>query len=695
MKLRDLFTRKAQANSGYSVKSGLRRVWSQAPKSETTRLPNLFHQTPRLDAVDLIASTIANSNIQLFDKVQLRKSAEPKPLLDHPFLDLMDSPSKMFPEIDGNAIKYLTIVLTELLGECFWIKLRAGVRVDELLIIPPSWCIQTPTSGNPIFMFQPIGTTAGNVLTVAPEDVVWFKQPDVADPYGRGRGRTEAVGGELDADEMAEKWQKNYFYNDATPPFWANSPGAKIEDLERMRDTWGQRLGGWLNVRKPAFTNSESMTITKLGDTVKEMDFVESRRFLRDVFLNHYAIPPEMFGIIENSNRSTIDAAYYLFAKNVISRRLGFYERVITRQLIAPDFDARLVVRFDFEVPEDEEFRLKKVNEGLARGALTRADWKLAMGYPVEAGDDVYLMPSSVTVMKKGELPPEPEPATPEPDEPIIEIDDEKPEPEDDDKSFGNSRQLHWKMADDRAKQGEGMFRARTRAYSDVQRGRMLKALGKYNPYDYIQAIDETFKGSDEALMHGLAPAWMASMTDGAEIARGLIGKKIAPSFTLYNEEFDKWIKKFGLLKVVEINSTTYSQLREKMQAELADGIEAGESIENLAARLVAASDGVYDNMSQARAEMIARTETMGSVNYGQLVVYQAEGVDTKEWLATRDGDTRDSHIMMDGMQVPIHESFNVPGFGKVAPDTMMYPTGGSVAGQNINCRCTIVPVLD
>jgi uncharacterized protein with gpF-like domain len=127
----------------------------------------------------------------------------------------------------------------------------------------------------------------------------------------------------------------------------------------------------------------------------------------------------------------------------------------------------------------------------------------------------------------------------------------------------------------------------------------------------------------------------------------------------------------------------------------LAAGIEAGESIENLTARLVTATAGVYENMSQVRAEMIARTETMGSVNFGQQVVYQAEGVEVKEWLATMDGDTRDSHTAMDGTRIPIDAAFQVPGFDKVAPDTMLFPVGGSVAGQNINCRCTIVPVMD
>jgi SPP1 gp7 family putative phage head morphogenesis protein len=694
MGLFDRFRPKA-AQTGSGDKR-LHRIWSQAPRSETTRLPALYHQTPRLDPVELIASTIASSDLQLFDRAKYRKDPDnTDPVPEHPFYELLDYPSKAFPELDGYALKYMTVVFVELLGEFFWVKIRNGRKVEEILPFPPAWCIMTPTSSNASFLFQPYGTTAGETLTISPEDVVWFKQPDVTDPYGRGRGRTEAVGGELDADEMAEKWQRNYYYNDATPPFIASVPGAKTADLERLRDTWSQRAGGWLNARKPVFLNAENVKIDKLGDSVKEMDFVESRKYLRDVFLNHYSIPPELFGIIENSNRSTIDAAYYLFAKNVIARRLGFYERIITRQMVAADYDDRLIAKFDYEIPEDEAFSLQKVNEGLARGALTRADWKRAMGYKVDPGDDVYLVPYSIMEVPKGTriqdaMPaPTPVPETEEePEDEGIEL----PESENGEKSYKGAdarKAAHWKTFDSRAKAGEGMFRARTRAFADVQAKRVKAAIESKGVKGYKAAIDEAFKGADEALKHAFAPAWIASMTDGAEIARDYLGLKVSPSFALYNKAFDAWVKKYGLDKAKEINGTTYAMLQANLKAELEDGIAAGESIENLTKRILSETDGVYDNMSAARAEVIARTETMGSVNFGQQVTYQAEGIEEKEWLATSDSDTRDAHYAANGQVVKIDEPFMVGG------ESLMYPGDPSgSAGNVIQCRCTILPVV-
>jgi len=692
--------RKAPANG---KDNNLKRTWSEAPKAETTRLPTLFHQSPRLDPVALIASSIASAPMELFDKAKLRKDGDnAEPLYDHAFYQLMDNPSTMFPELDGHAVKYVTVVLVELLGECFWLKIRNGRKITDILPFPPAWCIRTPTAGDATFLFQPFGTTAGKTIQVDASDVVWFKQPNLSDPYGRGRGRAEAMGDELDADEMAAKWQKNYFYNDAQPPFWANIPGAGTADLERMRDTWGQRLGGWLNVRKPAFTNSEGLTITKLNDSVREMDFGETRKNSRDAFLQHWSIPPELFGILEASNRSTIDAAYYLFAKNVINRRLGFYERAITRQMIAVDYDARLELKIKFDVPEDETFKLSVVNEGLSRGVLTRADWKKAMGYPVEKGDDVYIMTFSQIEVPKGkviaDVAPEPEPVVEIIDEPTVDVGEEepeeKPEPTKAMKAQDVRKAAHWKTFDARAKEGEGMFRAKTRTYADAQMKRVKSAIGA-NPKGYKTAIDSAFKGADEALMHAYAPAWLASMTDGAHIGRSYLGMKVSPSFELYNKAFDVWIKKNGLKKAKEINTTTYEKLMKALESELALGIESGESIPHLTDRILATVDGVYENMTTARAALIARTETIASVNFAQSVVYAEEGISKVEWLASMDADTREGHAAMDGKTVAVGEQFNVPAFDDTESDSMEYPGGGNVAGQNCNCRCTILPVIE
>jgi len=262
-------------------------------------------------------------------------------------------------------------------------------------------------------------------------------------------------------------------------------------------------------------------------------------------------------------------------------------------------------------------------------------------------------------------------------------------------KALDARREAVYKAFDAKAKEGEGMFRARVRAFASEQLKRAVRAV-KANPEK--PDIDAVFVGADEALMHSLAPAWISSMTDGhAHAVSVLSRKRSAPSFGLYNKLFDKWVKDHGLELAKELNETTYAELRKALDKVLAQGIMEGESIDDLAARLQIACDGVYDNMSGYRAEMIARTETIRSVNYGAAETYKEEGVKQKEWLASPGGDAADvrpDHQIGVGYGEPyvvdIDKAFDIGG------EELEYPgdPAGS-AGNTINCRCTIMPVIE
>jgi hypothetical protein len=56
-----------------------------------------------------------------------------------------------------------------------------------------------------------------------------------------------------------------------------------------------------------------------------------------------------------------------------------------------------------------------------------------------------------------------------------------------------------------------------------------------------------------------------------------------------------------------------------------------------------------------------------------------------KIWLSTRDSRTRDTHYDVDGQRVDKNGMFSV------GVDSMEAPGMGGVAGENINCRCTLI----
>ncbi len=128
------------------------------------------------------------------------------------------------------------------------------------------------------------------------------------------------------------------------------------------------------------------------------------------------------------------------------------------------------------------------------------------------------------------------------------------------------------------------------------------------------------------------------------------------------------------------VTQTTYQQITETM----AEGVGAGESIDDLAARI----EGVFDEAVGSRSEVIARTEVISASNGAALEAVGTLGPDVvaaKEWISTRSPRTRDTHAEVDGTVIPIGESFQVGG------STLAYPGDpNGAAKETVQCRCAL-----
>lgn len=127
---------------------------------------------------------------------------------------------------------------------------------------------------------------------------------------------------------------------------------------------------------------------------------------------------------------------------------------------------------------------------------------------------------------------------------------------------------------------------------------------------------------------------------------------------------------------------------QKKITGSVLQGIIQGESIDDIARRIA------RDTAQQNSKAMIryARTAITGAQNAGRMETMQrAQGMGInvrKQWLATLDARTRDSHRHLDGEVVDIDEPFRSD-FGKI-----MFPGDPSAhPGDVYNCRCTLVYV--
>ena len=134
-----------------------------------------------------------------------------------------------------------------------------------------------------------------------------------------------------------------------------------------------------------------------------------------------------------------------------------------------------------------------------------------------------------------------------------------------------------------------------------------------------------------------------------------------------------------------QINATNERQIKRLVRS----GIQQGLSNRQIAENIRQAT-----TFNAARAQRIAQTETTKAINTATNDAYKQfedqEGVRVlKEWIDSRDDKVRESHEQLGSEPpIPVDQDFKVDGYAGPAPASF------GVASMDINCRCTIAPII-
>lgn len=213
---------------------------------------------------------------------------------------------------------------------------------------------------------------------------------DLVNPYFNGKGKAEAIKDEIETDEFVQKYIKYFYINSARPDvFITAEKGEEMSetDVARLESEWYRKFQGVNNAHKPVFLNWAA-SITSVPTNHKDMELLDTRRFYRDTTIQHFGVPPEIMGIVENSNKATVIAAEHIYAKQVRLPILEHMELIINTKLL-PLFRESVGMKFHFEniIPDDIELTLKIVGEGTLKKTITVNEWRAAMGFPRIADD--------------------------------------------------------------------------------------------------------------------------------------------------------------------------------------------------------------------------------------------------------------------------------------------------------------------
>lgn len=644
----------------------------------------LKNDTARLDPLEKIANDVASIQLRHVD-------AQGNEIIDSPIIEMLKSPSPGIPGtewLDGTNLRKLTEIYTDLTGEAFWILERgARNKIIGMVPIPPTWVMSVPSGNNDYYDVAMLGSM-GNVVRVDSKDMIYFKTPDITDPFGRGRGYSSTIGDEIEVDNLAANHQKYVFYNNARPDMFVSIDGASDTQIKDYRSQLTARFRGPKNVRKPLVANGR-IQITTLEQSLKDLEMIEGRKYIRDSVMEHYFMPKEIMGINENSNRATITAAQSLYDKNALEWRIKFFVSVLNTQLIPLVAPGTKLEYVPF-ITEDKEFIAEQAMKEWESGLITRDMYMAKTGqepFGNDFGNQVKSKISDIFIMASQEEKEEQING----DEVVLDIIEEsspvisiKNTPRQFiGKQLEEFKKAHWKQIDATATSlEEPMVRDLKRFFQDQQDRftQMFTSLNKSaTDYENEEAINTFFSLEETTAMYAvLRPHWVQGEREGFTIANDTFDLGI--SWDIVRPEAIDNVETWGVEHAKYMNETT----RDSLKKEIADGLREGESIPQIRKRI----SSVYEIAKTSRATNIARTETHNAVVNGTFITYKKAGVQRKQWLTTYDGRERASHGAMGGQVQIITQPF-ITGAG----NELMHPGDPNGPVEEVaQCRCALLP---
>lgn len=705
----DYFTRDSRRNP-------MIPKWTSPPARNTSEWMRAFGKNPRMAVIDKISSDLSYAAGKLY---RVDQQGNKKEITAHPFLDFWAKPNPLY-EFTASSLWKLQNNYLLLKGEGYFIIERyANGYPAELWPVPTQWVQMTPYLGSPYYTIK---TTDGGVMEVSVDDMFVMRDLNPLDPYKRGLGQAEAVADEIEIDEYAAKFQKKFFYNDATPGLIISMPGSSVDQQKRFLAKWKERFQGADRSHGVAVLGGppdQPAVVTKLSDNMKDLDMVNGRIFTRDAVMEHFGMPREIMGITQNSNRATADAAQYIYAANVLTPRLKNRQDAVNQQLL-PVYGENLLWEYDDIIPKDKEFEKAAAIDGWNAGLLTRNEAREKLGKEQERQGNVYKMNFADLFVGKDEDIVEISSAsanlqyadTPDPieaDRNEIEVETDGQEDEiifiEEEKALKRAEEIKAKRISAAGtslaavrKQQERKFDGATRKYMKEQSLRIESSLigtrkADETIWDVIDMTPEEFEQLTEQQRISLAMQFTGSLLDWKK-EESLLERIMMP---LWKETYSKGAENIkyayrlrgvqqpaltsvarirGGQRVTKVTKTT----KDKIGQIVAEGLSQGKGRQELTEEIMNEM-----NTSATRARTIAAQECNTSLLAGNFDMAKMGGFSSKTWHITNFGKARDTHRELNGKTIPITEPFVTSKGNKLM---MPCDPDCNVAEETVNCHC-------
>jgi HK97 family phage portal protein len=480
----------------------------------------------------------------------------------------------------------------------------------------------------------------------------------------------------VDSDNEAQAWNYALLKNSGRPSGALVAKGNRTApQFASLKTDINELYTGATNAGRPLVLEGD-MDWKSMALNAVDLDWLNGRKFSKLEICQAFGVPPELIGDHEHATYSNYQEARKAFYQETVLPKLDRLRDALNNWL-TPKFGDRLVLDYDRDkIPALQEERTavwSSALEAVGRGVLTPNEARERMGYTPLVGGDVLLV--SATLLPLGAAPAS-EPVQADPAAKALEAAALSV------KAFGlttpEAKAAYWKSVDAAREAWAGKFASRVRA---------LGAADAKAVEDAIRASLGVAEADDAATraLDGRKAVWERELTAtylavikafGDATADGLkvdAGRREVKAFDLGAAALRAWVTATVARKVVLITETTIAAVR----GAIVSAVASGGGLDEVA-------EGVRRTMGETwagRSQTIARTEVIGAANYGSRAAALQTGLPLrKEWIATKDGRTRDEHASLDGQKVGMEDRYS---------NGLMFP--GDPAGDGgdvINCRC-------
>lgn len=616
-----------------------------------------YHEIPTFQSIiKVMAEDLASASWQIVNG---------KDPIDHPAADALREPNPLMSYYD---MAFTVFSHWLIVGEFFIVPMISsdGNRIN-LWPVKPMSC-----------SFDSGREKGGGIWEVNSRDLdvrwqipnaamIWGRQPNLANIYGRGRGLGGVLADELEIVDYASEYAKTEFYNYGKPEMAIHLVDANKRQRKKFEKKWKNQYQGPENFAKPFFSSGPAEIQWKeISRTLAENNVLENSQEAVRTIERQENIPPLLMGRSEDVNRSTAEMQHKVYIERNIGPKLDNLAQIWDRQLFHLWKNNPDDIAFLYQTPEVQAKTFIQSHMEKFPDSYSMNEKRELTDHPPIEGGDVHKLPSSARVRYEdmgpiidqeniegggasensgraqrslesgccGELPPG-------------ESKDEKPD--------DRRTNIVVKKKTRELKSGEIPIEAET----------LAEELKK-------DQIDDEFIESHKV-----------EVSNAIEQEAQFIGEEdpehLRESMNPRAESFSRMIAGEHIEGITRENRRQVGNI-------IADGLREGMGREAVRRKL----EDQWPDIAKTRARTIAQTEMTRAQNHGRFIVdEQNELIKYKSWL-TQSINVRPAHQDLGARDpIPIDSLWNYQG------NTAMYPGDFGVAELDINCHCTHQPKLN